>query len=191
MLKKSVYAVIGSCLWIGAASAVPIQWTAGPGANGHFYEAISAPNMTWTQAQAAAVAAGGYLATITSADENNFVFNTFGIADRPYWLGGYQPNGQAEPAGGWQWVTGETWSYTNWAGGEPNNGSCGSTPNCEGSLAFAFFTADGRWNDAPTGYTGYGNGGYVIESVPEPATLSLLGLGLVGLGFARRRKQQA
>ena len=30
-----------------------------------------------------------------------------------------------------------------------------------------------------------------ISTVPEPATLSILGLGLLGLGFASRRKQQA
>jgi hypothetical protein len=26
-----------------------------------------------------------------------------------------------EPDGGWQWVTGEAFSYTNWRLGEPNN----------------------------------------------------------------------
>jgi hypothetical protein len=50
---------------------------------------------------------------------------------------------------GWGWVTGEVWSYTNWAAGEPNNG------NSENSLAFASFGSGGnKWNNAPTGYTG-------------------------------------
>ena len=45
------------------------------------------------------------------------------LIDR-YWLGGFQdltsPN-YSEPSGGWTWVTGEPWSYTNWFPGEPNN----------------------------------------------------------------------
>ncbi len=31
------------------------------------------------------------------------------------WLGGYQPKGSTEPAGGWRWLSGETWDYSNWA----------------------------------------------------------------------------
>ncbi len=51
------------------------------------------------------------------------------------------------------------------------------------------------------GYTSLGTGGVsthidqvtlvVDAQVPEPATLTLFGLGLAGLGFARRRKNAA
>jgi hypothetical protein len=36
---------------------------------------------------------------------------------------------------------------------------------------------------------GVGGVGRLVPTVPEPGTLALLGLGLIGAGFARRRKQ--
>src|SRR5215216_4699575 len=37
------------------------------------------------------------------------------------WLGGLQPPGSIEPAGGWMWHTGEPFSFLGWNTGEPNN----------------------------------------------------------------------
>jgi Lectin C-type domain len=134
------------------AGAVPAKWSG----NGHFYDVISG-NYTWSEAKADAEHRNGHLATITSAGENQFISSTFGGQLPGRWLGGYQPSGSTEPAGGWTWVTGETWSYTHWNAGEPNNS--GGT---EDSLEMVNATdSDGyMWNDL-TGADILS--GYVIE----------------------------
>jgi hypothetical protein len=63
----------------------------------------------------------GHLATITSAEEQAFVTSlTPAITSDPpvllaVHLGGYRATVGPKLADGWAWVTGEPWSYTNWA----------------------------------------------------------------------------
>ena len=121
--------MILASLWVLVVSAQKVQWSE----NGHYYEAVLVPNgITWHDAKAEAIMAGGHLATITSDSENQFVYdlirgdNRYWVQDpagnnEGPWLGAYQPQGSPEPDGGWTWVTGEPFSYTNWASGEPNN----------------------------------------------------------------------
>lgn len=61
---------------------------------------------------------------------------------------------------------------------------------------FETFTFDGRWNRLTmfsivpkASYLGPGLDNLVIRTVPEPSTLALLGIGLFGMGLARRNKK--
>jgi hypothetical protein len=110
--------------------AVPVKWPVADGGNGHSYLAIASEDpISWTDANEIANLLGGHLVTITSAEENDFVFHLIdsdgywyhGINLRGPWTGGYQLPGSSEPAGGWAWVTGEPFVYTYWAKEQPNN----------------------------------------------------------------------
>ena len=158
-----------------------IQWPVAQGGNDHWYAAVLVgPNgITFNQASNAAVSLSGHLVSISSVAENTFVL---GLITNPAfwfidganngegpWIGGWQPTGSSEPGGGWQWVTGEPWSYTRWAGGEPNNSGGAEDRAC----FFAPGTLMGTvWNDV--GHDGRLRG-YVAEFETFPAAPAFTG----------------
>ena len=147
LLPMALTTALSLCTSIAAESDW-IEWPVSAGGNGHFYLPVSVQNLiTWQDCKAAAESEGGYLVTITSAAENTFVYNL--IEAPQYWsyggslgpgLGGYQPPGAPEPAGGWTWVSGEPWTFSNWVGGQPDNGDSPSED-------MVHFLRGGVWND--------------------------------------------
>ena len=101
------------------------------------YERIQG-SFTWQQAKTDAENRGGHLATITSAEENNLIRQI--ASEGSVWIGG----SDAAQEGQWQWVTGEPFSYSYWAGGEPNN--C-----CGGEHYLQLYGGSGEWNDLQPG----------------------------------------
>jgi hypothetical protein len=161
----------------GALGEELVQWRTEDGGNGHWYEGVyvGINVIHWPDARDAAEAQGGYLVTIHSEPENDFVYDL--VSDIKFWtdgtngpwLGGYQPPHSHEPDGNWQWVTGEPWTYTNWAPGEPNN----YTGN-DDSLHFdaGFMEPPGpTWNDAPGTINALN--GYVVEYDLLPGPLEI------------------
>jgi len=116
---------------------------------------ISLPlGTTWDSAQDLARVNGGYLATITSAAENAFVF---GLVDDPAywvtrssglqsgpWIGATQRPGSPEPAGGYVWASTEPVAFTDWSPGQPDDAG-GAQNRTHFGEAMGARTAN--WND--------------------------------------------
>ena len=145
----------------------------------NYYEYVSG-SITWTNSKTSAEARSyfgkvGYLATILSEAENNFIWKLmssdawFGACDEVTAvngaLGATTYASQAAVEGRWHWVTGPekgtlfsngnfspvtvSGQYAKWAGGEPNN---------SGNEHYGQFysTNNGQWNDLPnTSLPGY------------------------------------
>ena len=185
---KTALAATALALAAGTAQAAPVQWTAGSGGNDNWYEVIfGTSSLTWSSANALATSstylgATGYLASVTSAAEDAFL-NTLNPNNVRAWLGGTD----AAVEGVWEWTSGEAFTYTNWAGGEPNN-------LYNEDYLTGWWTGT-NWNDLPDGtWRGYVTA-YVVEYqvavVPLPAGMPLIlgALGLLGLVGRRRAKK--
>ena len=119
--------------------------------DGHEYYAVGWDMaMNWEDANESAFAWGGYLATITSPEENEFLRSSIEYAgiNEDHYIGLYDQNMDGT---GWSWITGEPLDYTNWAAGEPNGPGqedCGEFYNSfitlyfskENILIFFFFS---------------------------------------------------
>jgi len=143
--------------------------------NGHEYQLISYLR-TWSGAKSDCESRGGYLVTITSQEENDFISSLIGEDD--IWIGFTDEANE----GDWQWVTGESVTYTNWIPGEPNDSGEGED--------YAATSTSGGWNDLADLETHY----YICEwgtSTPPPDfSFPILGLAFLAvipeLYFGRR-----
>ena len=216
VLVSRVAPVVASLSLLAPESfATPVVWSTGAGANGHTYNFVPLVHtMSWEQAnvQADDTTLGngsvGYLATITSAEEQAFVQSAvlpptkYGSNKNQVWIGGKQdPEGLgSSPSSGWHWIVNtevapESWSYTNWLSeNEPSN---------EGQIDERFLTMwvhfyqagqdlRGKWNDEkPVSPATAWIIGMIVEwsvpSVPEPATAALSALGIALLALRRLR----
>jgi len=112
----------------------PIQSFERPDGDTNYYEVVlvESMNISWVQAAILAESEGGYLASLTSAEENAFVFGLVND-DKYFWefpddytpdshyrikvgpfLGGVRVSDTEDSLAGWTWLSGEEWDYMNW-----------------------------------------------------------------------------
>ena len=112
--------------------------------NGHYYYVYDIDTITdWNMAQEYCEAQGGYLATITSQEENDFLFS---YMKQEGYSSAYFGFSDSANEGTWTWCNGEQSSYTNWHSGEPNNEN-----QSENYALFYYKYSDGSWNDGDFG----------------------------------------
>lgn len=187
-----------------ASIALPVQWNAGVGSNGHWYEFVILTSSTSVlDAEIAAEEASfmglsGYLATITSPEEQAFL-NTIwpGATSVSGQFGGYSyfliGGSDRETEGIFKWIggpeEGTELEYTNWEVGEPNNLDIEDY-----IVGWWADNALGNWNDGGNSTSGTNVVAYLVEysepiaDVPVPFGLPMLLAGLGSLVVLSKRR---
>lgn len=127
------------------------EWDTGYGGrtltyNGHRYQLIE-EGYTWEDAQKKCETLGGYLVSITTAEEQRIIeFLLKEGFKNCYWTGGTKSNDS------WTWDTGENFDYENWAQYQPDNDMSSSDIGEDTLMIYRksdYHTPSelGQWND--------------------------------------------
>jgi hypothetical protein len=178
-LKVNTSSIKGNITLSVAATVNPAGYFYN-GVNGHFYRPIST-GTTYTNARAASELTTfkgqkGYLVTITSADEDAFIFNnvpqgniwfalTDEVSEARWTIDAGPEKGTLIKINNGQTNGNIPGQYNNWAPGEPNNSG-------NEDYAVTKWSGGSQWNDLPNGF----NCAYVIEygiwTNPDDATFT-------------------
>ncbi len=177
-LKVNTGSVKGNVTLSVAATVNPTGYFYN-GVNGHFYRPVSTgatyPNAKTLSSQQTFKGQTGYLVTITSADEDVFIYNNvpqnqiwFALTDEvvegQWRIDAGPENGTLIKTSNGQTAGNIVGQYNNWAGGEPNN---------SGNEDYAVTKWNGsQWNDLPPNFVNP----YVVEfgtwTNPDNATFT-------------------
>lgn len=141
--------------------------------SGHTYYLLD--GKTWLNQEAEAVTLGGHLVTINDAAENTWVWDTFGTVRTGLFIG----LNDAATEGAFVWSSGESVTFTNWRGGEPNN--------CCGGEDFGELASDYMWNDVGPNHTWQAVVEVAPVSVPEPSSMFLMLAAMGSLAALKKR----
>lgn len=137
--------------WESDIPADAVSW------NGHHYYYYDT-SCSWEEAEVYCESVGGHLVTITSAEEQKFVYNYavsvngakrifIGLSD-------------ADEEGDWsEWVNGEAVSYTNWGTGQPDDNVNSADVQNYGTIYTQYENGEnyeiqpGQWDDINTSCT--------------------------------------
>jgi hypothetical protein len=108
------YLVCGLVLTSSASAAEWTQWNSAVGGNNHFYS-VTGSASSWFDARDEAQTAGGYLTSIGSFEELNFIRTTFGRTEL-FWTGLSSVNNP----GTFGWENGEPITFTYFGAHQPN-----------------------------------------------------------------------
>jgi len=196
-MKNKILGALFLCAAFSSQAELLVQDTVNW--NGSTYHLLEKSN--WYDAQARAESLGGDLVTISSKEENDFIYGLWGefgtasVTATYLWTG---LNDEAQE-GSFVWVSGEAVTYTNFMNGEPNDAG-----GREDHVYMWYRGGDtaGTWNDFP-GHLGvdYHDGVFgVVEisnskqdltdnaNAKDVSSSGLMFAPLIGLAFFRRRR---